>query len=70
LRFIFVSKKVQALYTDESGAARYPPEVVDAFFDKMAMIQAANDESDLRAFKSLHFEKLKDDETREFFDEK
>jgi hypothetical protein len=38
LRFIFASKKLQALYTDESGAARYPPEVVDSFFDKMAMI--------------------------------
>ena len=59
MRFIFASKKLQALYTDESGAARYPPEVVDSFFDKMAMIQAANDESDLRAFKSLHFKKLK-----------
>ena len=59
MRFIFASKKLQALYTDESGAARYPLEVVDSFFDKMAVIQAANDESDLRAFKSLHFEKLK-----------
>lgn len=59
MRFIFASKKLQALYTDESGAARYPPEVVEAFFDKMAVIQAAGDESDLRALKSLHFEKLK-----------
>ena len=52
-------QKASGTLTDESGAARYPPEVVDSFFDKMAMIQAANDESDLRAFKSLHFEKLK-----------
>lgn len=59
MRFIFASKKLQALYTDETGAARYPTEVVDAFFDKMAVIQAANDENDLRALKSLHFEKLK-----------
>ena len=59
LRFIFASKRLQALYTDESGAARYSPDVVDAFFDKMAVIRAARDESDVRAFKSLHFEKLK-----------
>ena len=59
MRFIFTSKKLQALYTDESGATRYPPEVVTAFFDKMAVIRAASDESDLRTLKSLHFEKLK-----------
>jgi toxin HigB-1 len=59
LRFLFASKKLQALYTDETGASRYPPEVVDAFFDKMAVIKAASDEGDLRALKSLHFEKLK-----------
>ncbi len=58
MRFIFASKKLQQLYTSGTGAARYPPEVVDAFFDKMAVIRAACDENDLRAFKSLHFEKL------------
>jgi len=59
LRFIFASKKLQALYNDESEAARYPPEVVEAFFDKIAVIAAARDENDLRVLKSLHFEKLK-----------
>ena len=59
MRFIFASKTLKALYTDESGAARYSTEVVTAFFDKMAVIVAASDESDLRALKSLHFEKLK-----------
>lgn len=58
MRFIFRSKKLQRLYTDEAGAERYPPEVVDAFFDKMAIIAAANHENDLRALKGLHFEKL------------
>lgn len=32
--------------------------MIDAFFDKMAVIRAARDENDLRAIKSLHFEKL------------
>jgi len=59
LRFIFDSKKLQKLYTDESGCERYPPAVVDAFFDKMAIVVAASHENDLRAMKSLHFEKLK-----------
>lgn len=59
MRFIFRNKKLQRLYTDEAGAARYPREVVDAFFDKMAIIAAASHENDLRALKSLHFEKLK-----------
>lgn len=61
MRFIFRSKKLQRLYTDEAGAERYPSEVVDAFFDKMAIIAAAKHENDLRALKGLHFEKLKGD---------
>jgi len=58
LRFIFANKKLQQLYTDRIGAARYPPGVVDAFFETMFVIQSARDESDLRTIKSLHFEKL------------
>jgi len=58
LRFIFANKKLEQLYTAEAGANKYPPEVVDAFFKKMALIRTAKDENDLRAFKSLHFEKL------------
>jgi len=59
LRIVFARKRLQALYADESGASRYPPEIVDAFFEKMAVIRAAVDENDLRTLKSLHFEKLK-----------
>jgi proteic killer suppression protein len=59
LRFTFVSKKLQKLYTDEVGSERYPPAVVEAFFDKMAVIAAASHENDLRTLKSLHMEKLK-----------
>ncbi|MCX6030408.1 MAG: type II toxin-antitoxin system RelE/ParE family toxin [Chloroflexi bacterium] len=58
MRFIFASKKLQQLYTDRMGATRYPPGVVDAFFEKMFVIQSARDENDLRTIKSLHFEKL------------
>ena len=40
LRFIFANKKLELLYTSGTGAAKYPPEVVDAFFDKLAVIRA------------------------------
>lgn len=58
MRFVFANKKLEQLYTTGSGGSKYPPEVIDAFFDKMAVIRAARDENDLRAIKSLHFEKL------------
>jgi len=38
LRFIFANKKLELLYTDRVGATRYPPGVVDAFFETMFVI--------------------------------
>lgn len=58
MRFKFKSSKLEALYTAEKGAHKYPPEVVEAFFEVMAIIASAGDERDLYAIKSLHFEKL------------
>lgn len=58
VRFTFKSKKLEALYTEEMDAHKYPTGVVDAFFEVMAMMDAAVDERDLRAMKSLRFEKL------------
>ncbi|HSN53771.1 MAG TPA: type II toxin-antitoxin system RelE/ParE family toxin [Candidatus Sulfomarinibacteraceae bacterium] len=57
--FEFANRKLERLYTEEHGAKRYPPAVVDAFFEVMAVIAGARDERDLRALKQLHFEKLK-----------
>jgi len=51
VRFFFANKKLELLYTAGMGAAKYPPEVVDAFFDKMVVIRAARDENDLCAQK-------------------
>lgn len=59
VRFVFRTKQLAALYNDEKGAAAYPTGVVDAFFEVMHIIEAASDERDLYALKSLHFEKLK-----------
>ena len=59
MRFKFKSRKLAALYAEEKGAHKFPPAVVDAFFDVMGIIDAAFDERDLYALKGLHYEKLK-----------
>ena len=57
MRFRFKDKKLEALYTEEKNAHKYP-NVVDDFFEVMAIIAAALSERDLYANKGLHFEKL------------
>ena len=57
LRFHFKKKKIEALYTEEKNAHKYPG-VVDDFFEVMTIIDAAVDERDLYALKGLRFEKL------------
>ncbi len=59
LRFRFTSRHLLALYTEEKGARKYPPSVVDAFFAVVASIESALDERDLYALKGLRYEKLK-----------
>lgn len=58
MRFEFKDKKIEALYTEEKGAEKYSEAVVEAFFEVMSIIGAAEDERDLYAFKGLRFEKL------------
>ena len=57
MRFRFKTKKLETLYTEEKNAHKYP-NVIDDFFEVMAIIDAALDERDLYANKGLHFEKL------------
>ena len=59
MRIRFKDKKLEKLYTEEKGAQKYPPPVVDAFFDLMATIVEADSPQDLRALEWLHFEQLK-----------
>lgn len=59
MRFSFNKKKLANLYYHEKGAHKYPPEVVDAFFEIMTVIEAAVDIREFYNLKSLHFEKLK-----------
>ena len=58
MRFEFKTKDLLLLYTEEKDRHRFPTGVVDSFFDAMAIIDSAATENDIRAFKSLHFEKL------------
>lgn len=57
--FEFANGKLERLFTEERGAKRYPPQVVDAFFKVVLSIESVQNEKDLRAMKHLHFEKLK-----------
>ncbi|MEI6226156.1 MAG: type II toxin-antitoxin system RelE/ParE family toxin [Deltaproteobacteria bacterium] len=61
MKFRFASRRLHALYTRGAGARRYPPQVVDGFFEVLRIIDAAAGMSDIYAFKSLHFEKLSGD---------
>lgn len=58
VRFDFKDQDLLMLYTTGANTRRYPPGVVDAFFDVMAIIAASTNELDIRVFKSLHYEKL------------
>lgn len=59
MQFEFASEDLEELYHEERGAGRYPEDVVSAFFRRMKVIDGAENEQDLRALKTLHFEKLK-----------
>lgn len=56
-----MDKKLEALYTEEKDARRLDPAVYEAFLEVVAAVQAAKDPQDLRALKSLRYEKLKGD---------
>ena len=59
MEFRFAESKLEKLYLSGKGAKQYPANVVRAFITKVRIIETANDERDLRALKSLHFEKLR-----------
>jgi proteic killer suppression protein len=61
MRFRFVDKKLQTLYTDKTGAKHYERSVVKGFFRVMAIIQSAPDPRDFYNLKALHYEKLSGD---------
>lgn len=42
----------------ETGKPKFPREVISGFLRRIAQMKSAKDSNDLRAIKSLHFEKL------------
>jgi proteic killer suppression protein len=58
VRFEFKKSKLEALYTEEKNVQKYPVEVIDNFFEVMAIIEAIESERELYNFKGLRFEKL------------
>ena len=46
-------------YPDTTGKRKFPVEVEKKFVVRITQFMSATDENDLRAIKSLHFEKLK-----------
>lgn len=54
----FKDRNLEKLFT-EPGDYGYPPEVVRAYRKKIGLLRGAQDEHDIRAMKSAHFEKLK-----------
>lgn len=42
----------------ETGKPKFPIEVISGFLRRIAQMKSAKDSNDLRAIKSLHFEKL------------
>ena len=58
MKVSFRSRKLETLEF-EAGDAGYAPEAVKAFRNRMQFLRGAKDERDLRAMKSMRFEKLK-----------
>jgi proteic killer suppression protein len=58
MRFRFASTALERLYSTGQHRHKYKPEVVEAFFEVVQIIAAAQDVRDLYALKSLRFEKL------------
>lgn len=55
----FKSKKLRKMYETEEGTHKYPPGVVNNFFEKMQLLDIADSEQDLYSWQSLGFHPLK-----------
>ena len=58
MRLQFKNPKLEALYTQEKNAHKYPAEVIENFFEVMAILESIPDEQALYKLKGLRFEKL------------
>ena len=56
---VFADRGLEVMESDPKWGGRFDGAVVQAYRDVMNLIRSARDERDVRAMKSLHFEKLK-----------
>jgi proteic killer suppression protein len=61
----FADRKLERLETEAGYTAGFGHNIVKAFRKLMPVLRSANDERDLYALKSLHFEKLKGDRSHQ-----
>lgn len=61
MKFRFQDEDLERLYSDVDFRSRFSNSVVRGFRKCVNLIQAATDERDFYALKSLHFEKLQGD---------
>ena len=58
----FRDKALALVETDRAAETRLPVSVINSLRQKLVVIRAAPDERTLRNWKSLHYEKMEDDE--------
>lgn len=66
MEFDFKDPKLERLYTDSAFTGGYPAAIVRLFRMRVQIIDAAPDERDFYALKSLHFEQLKGDRAGQY----
>ena len=52
MKFKFISKSSGQLYEEDKGGKKYPPGVVDAFFDVVNLLGEIQDEKELGSLKA------------------
>jgi toxin HigB-1 len=62
----FCDGDLERIEADPEYSGRYPPEAIRGFRKVIQAARAATDERDLRAMRSLNFEKLKGDRSEEY----
>jgi len=58
MEVVFVDQNLADIETEEAGKTRFPIGVIKSARRKLTLLRAAPDERSLRAWKSLHYEKL------------
>lgn len=66
MKYRFADGELKQLYEETHRKGKYSEAVVKAFRRRMQLIKDARDERDIRAMKSLRFEKLKGQRSGEF----